>query len=184
MQYFAVDRSAFWKLGGISFSDMQNSIRLGFEQNTVEMAFDLPQWKDVVTLKTGLTRSENSRSVRALELYVNGKKWWVETFWAVFNTEIRRPEALALPFEHLQLYRTKATENLFPLTYNSKHELERNFQAFVNQVFNVDVLIELIRYFNRILLKPSLIEFLHPKNLMPPTLQNVPQRNIAQIGVF
>jgi len=27
-----------------------------------------------------------------------------ETFWAVFNTKIRRPEALALPFEHFELY--------------------------------------------------------------------------------
>jgi acyl-ACP thioesterase len=37
-----------------------------------------------------------------------------ETFWAVFNTKIRRPEALALPFEHFELYpEQKATQKSF-----------------------------------------------------------------------
>ena len=57
---------------------------------------ELPKWRDIVTVKTWINSLENSRSVRAFEMYVNGKKIvGCETFWAVFNTKIRRPEALA-----------------------------------------------------------------------------------------
>jgi len=75
----------------------------------------LPKWKDIVTVKTWINTLENSRSVRAFEMYVNGKKMiGSETFWAVFNTKMRRPEALALPYEHFELYpEIKATEKSF-----------------------------------------------------------------------
>jgi acyl-ACP thioesterase len=76
---------------------------------------ELPQWRDVVTVRTWINSLENSRSVRALEMYVNGKKIvGSETFWAVFNTKARRPEPLALPYEHFELYPEKrATETVF-----------------------------------------------------------------------
>jgi acyl-ACP thioesterase len=86
----------------------------------------LPKWKDVVTVKTWINTLENSRSVRALELYVNGKKMvGCETFWAVFNTKIRRPEALALPFEHFELYpEQKATVKPFSkINFNKETEM-------------------------------------------------------------
>jgi acyl-ACP thioesterase len=75
----------------------------------------LPKWRDIVTVKTWINSLENSRSVRALEMYVNGKKIiGSETFWAVFNTQTRRPEALALPYEHFELFpNEKATKDSF-----------------------------------------------------------------------
>ena len=75
----------------------------------------LPKWKDVVTVKTWINTLENSRSVRAFEMYVNGKKMiGSETFWAVFNTKMRRPEGLALPYDHFELYpEIKATQKSF-----------------------------------------------------------------------
>ncbi|HRA73578.1 MAG TPA: thioesterase, partial [Flavobacterium sp.] len=99
--------------------------------------------------KTWINTLENSRSVRALELYVNGKKMvGCETFWAVFNTKIRRPEALALPFEHFELYpEHKATQN--PLSkINISNETEMVFEKtvvlsdldIVNHVNNVKYL--------------------------------------------
>ncbi len=103
------------EIGGISFVDMQN-----FDQAWVlsRMRLEittLPKWKDIVTVKTWINTLENSRSVRALEMYVNGKKMiGAETFWAVLNTKIRRPEALALAYEHFKLFpEIKATKKPF-----------------------------------------------------------------------
>jgi len=97
--------AAHSEIGGISFSDMQEFNQAWVLSRMRVEITELPKWKDIVTVKTWINTLENSRSIRALELYVNGKKTvGCETFWAVFNTKIRRPEALALPFEHFELY--------------------------------------------------------------------------------
>lgn len=103
------------EIGRISFSDMQEFDQAWvLSRMRVEIS-ELPKWKDIVTIKTWINTLENSRSVRALEMHVNGKKIvGCETFWAVFNTKIRRPEALSLPYEHFELYpENKATEKPF-----------------------------------------------------------------------
>jgi acyl-ACP thioesterase len=103
------------EIGGISFTDMQEFNQAWvLSRMRVEIS-ELPKWRDIVTVKTWINSLENSRSVRALEMYVNGKKIvGSETFWAVFNTKTRRPEALALPYEHFELYpENKATKKTF-----------------------------------------------------------------------
>jgi medium-chain acyl-[acyl-carrier-protein] hydrolase len=102
-------------VGGISFSDMQEFNQAWvLSRMRVEIRV-LPKWRDIVTVKTWINTLENSRSVRALEMYVNGVKIvGCETFWAVFNTEKRRPEALGLPYDHFELYAAlKATAQGF-----------------------------------------------------------------------
>jgi medium-chain acyl-[acyl-carrier-protein] hydrolase len=103
------------EIGGISFVDMQEFNQAWVLSRMRLEITHLPKWKDIVTVKTWINTLENSRSVRALEMYVNGKKMiGAETFWAVFNTKIRRPEPLALPYEHFDLYpENKATEISF-----------------------------------------------------------------------
>jgi len=93
------------EIGGISFTDMQQFNQAWvLSRMRIEVA-KLPEWRDVVTVKTWIVSLENSRSVRALEVWVNGKKYiGCETFWAVFNTKTRRPEGLALPHEHFIKY--------------------------------------------------------------------------------
>jgi acyl-ACP thioesterase len=115
--------AAHSELGGISFSDMQEFDQAWVLSRMRVEITALPKWKDVVTVKTWINTLENSRSVRALEIYVNGKKIvGCETFWAVFNTKIRRPEALALPFEHFELFpEQKATQESFS-KINLNHE--------------------------------------------------------------
>jgi acyl-ACP thioesterase len=118
--------AAHSEVGGISFSDMQEFNQAWVLSRMRVEITELPKWTDVVTVKTWINTLENSRSVRALELYVNGKKMvGCETFWAVFNTEIRRPEALALPFEHFELYpEHKATKKTFSkINFNSETEM-------------------------------------------------------------
>ena len=124
--------AAHSEVGGISFSDMQEFNQAWVLSRMRVEIEELPKWKDIVTVKTWINTLENSRSVRALELYVNGKKMvGCETFWAVFNTKIRRPEALALPFEHFELYpEHKATIKPFS-KINLSTETEMVFEKVV-----------------------------------------------------
>ncbi len=120
------------EVGGISFSDMQEFDQAWvLSRMRVEMSA-LPKWRDVVTVKTWINSLENSRSVRALEMYVNGKKIvGSETFWAVFNTEKRRPETLALPYDHFDLYPDmRATQEGFS-KINIESEKEDLFEKTV-----------------------------------------------------
>ena len=141
--------AAHSEVGGISFLDMQKFNQAWVLSRMRVEITELPKWKDVVTVKTWINTLENSRSVRALELYVNGKKMvGCETFWAVFNTKIRRPEALALPFDHFELYpEHKATQIPFS-KINVSNDTEMVFEKrvvlsdldIVNHVNNVKYL--------------------------------------------
>ncbi len=146
LQLTAADHS---EIGGISFSDMQEFNQAWVLSRMRVEVIELPKWKDIVTVKTWINTLENSRSVRALEIHINGNKIvGSETFWAVFNTEIRRPEPLALPFKHFNLYpENKATLKPFS-KINLNNETEMVFEKtvtlsdldIVNHVNNVKYL--------------------------------------------
>jgi medium-chain acyl-[acyl-carrier-protein] hydrolase len=124
--------AAHSEVGGISFTDMQEFNQAWVLSRMRVEITELPKWRDIVTVKTWINSLENSRSVRALEMYVNGKKIvGSETFWAVFNTKIRRPQPLALPYQHFELYpEEKATELSFS-KINLTHEKEMVFERTV-----------------------------------------------------
>lgn len=92
-------------LGGISFSDMQAHHQAWVMSKMRLEIIRLPKWRDKVRVKTWIKSLENSRSTRCLELYLGEEKLaGCETYWAVLNTQIRRPENLALPHEHFQKF--------------------------------------------------------------------------------
>ena len=104
--------AAHSELGGISFSDMQAFNQAWvLSRMRIEIS-ELPKWKDVITINTWINSLENSRSIRAIEVVLNGRKIiGSETFWVVFNTKIRRPEELKLPISHFELFQErKATD--------------------------------------------------------------------------
>lgn len=103
------------ELGGISFSDMQIHHQAWVLSRMRVEIKRLPKWRDIVTVKTWINSLENSRSIRCLELYIGDEKIiGCETFWAVFNTQTRRPEHLALAHAHFEKYPDdKATEIQF-----------------------------------------------------------------------
>ena len=107
--------AAHSEIGGFSFTDMQEFNQAWVLSRMRVEIKSLPLWKDTVTVKTWINTLENSRSVRALEIYLNDIKIiGCETFWAVFNTEKRRPEPLALDHAHFELFpELKATEESF-----------------------------------------------------------------------
>jgi len=93
------------ELGGISFSDMQVFNQAWVLSRMRVEITELPKWKDLITINTWINSLENSRSVRAIEVLLNGRKIvGSETFWVVFNTKIRRPEELKLPISHFELF--------------------------------------------------------------------------------
>ena len=103
------------EIGGISFSDMQ-AFHQAWVLSRMRVEINrMPLWKEVVTVKTWIQSLENSRSIRCLELYVGDEKVvGCETFWAVLNTQTRRPEALALPHEHFEKFpNARATSQPF-----------------------------------------------------------------------
>lgn len=91
--------------GGFSFVDMQVFDQAWVLSRMRMEIHKLPKWKDTISIKTWINSLENSRSVRALEVSVNGEKYiGAETFWAVFNTKSRRPESMVLSHEHCEKY--------------------------------------------------------------------------------
>jgi len=111
--------------GGFSFVDMQQYNQAWVLSRMRLEITKLPKWKDQITIKTWINSLENSRSVRALEVSVNGEKSiGVETFWAVFNTKTRRPEGMVLAHEHCEKYpENRATTQPF-----SKIEIDESKQ--------------------------------------------------------
>lgn len=91
--------------GGIAFHDMQAS-QQAWVLSRMRVEIDvMPRWRDTITIRTWIESLENSRSVRAMEVWHGGVKViGCETFWAVLNTELRRPEALALPHAHFEKF--------------------------------------------------------------------------------
>jgi medium-chain acyl-[acyl-carrier-protein] hydrolase len=122
---FQLTAATHSEVGGISFSDMQEFNQAWVLSKMRVEIKQLPKWKDKVTVKTWIKSLENSRSTRCLELYIGDDKIvGCETFWAVFNTKTRRPEALALPHEHFEKYpNANATEKSY-----AKIDLQQEFE--------------------------------------------------------
>ena len=157
------------EIGGISFTDMQE-FHQAWVMSRMRIEIDsLPKWKDIVTIKTWIISLENSRSVRALEMHLNGEKIvGCETFWAVFNTKLRRPEALALPHEHFEkfgdTYSTQERVKKIDLQKEMKTMNERKVVLsdldIVNHVNNVKYLewcLDLVDY--KLIMKQRLKSF-------------------------
>ncbi len=109
--------------GGFSFVDMQKYDQAWVLSRMRLEITKLPKWKDQITIKTWINSLENSRSVRAIEVSVNGEKCiGVETFWAVFNTKTRRPEGMVLTHDHCEKY----PENRATLQPFSKIEIDES----------------------------------------------------------
>jgi len=102
------------ELGGLSFSDMQAHHQAWVLSRMRVEIHALPKWRDTVTVKTWINSLENSRSIRCLELWSGDQKLvGCETYWAVINTQTRRPDPLALPHDHFIKNPERATVQSF-----------------------------------------------------------------------
>jgi medium-chain acyl-[acyl-carrier-protein] hydrolase len=167
------------EVGGISFSDMQESHQ-AWVLSRMRLEIDaLPKWKDTITIKTWINSLENSRSIRALEISLNGKKIaGSETFWAVFNTKTRRPEALTLPFSHFELYpELKATEIPF-----SKIDLNHNFElVYEKPVYLSDL--DIVNHVNNIKYLEWCLDFVDAKKIMSQELKSLDMNFLKELSL-
>lgn len=102
-------------LGGLSFNDMQMHHQAWVLSRIRVEIHSLPRWQDTVTVTTWIEDLQGKRSIRNIEIHLNGKKIvGATTYWAVFNTELRKAEPLALPYIHFEMFPDrKATEKSF-----------------------------------------------------------------------
>lgn len=125
-------------LGGISFTEMQQHHQAWVLSRMRLEILRLPEWKETVTVKTWIQSLENSRSIRCLEMYIGDEKIvGCETFWAVFNTKTRRPEALALPHEHFVKYTDNATT--IPVSKVDISSVEDKITDYTVKISDLDI---------------------------------------------
>lgn len=148
--------------GGLSFSDMQVHHQAWVLSRMRVEVSELPKWRDTVTVKTWIVDMQGSRSVRALELYVGDTKMASSlTYWVVLNTELRRPEGLALPFEHFEV---------FPKNVPTKKSFEKiNLNIETQFVKNRTVLLsdlDIVNHANNVKYLEWSLDCINPKVLL------------------
>lgn len=98
------------ELGGISYADTQVFNQAWVLSRMQVEIIELPKWQDKVVVKTWIKSLEHYQSIRCLEMYLNGKKIvGCETSWVIINTNTRRPENLAVPYQHFDFFPINAT---------------------------------------------------------------------------
>lgn len=167
------------ELGGISFSDMQvNHQAWVLSRMRVEIN-RLPKWRDVVTVKTWINSLENSRSIRCLEMYVGDEKIvGCETFWAVFNTQTRRPESLAIAHEHFEKYpNDKATETQF-----SKIDTNIDSQLVTKKTILLSDL-DIVNHANSVKYLEWCLDYVEPKLLLKQSLASFEMNYLKEVSL-
>ena len=136
-------------IGGLSFNDMQ-AFHQAWVLSRIRVEISaLPKWQDKVIVKTWIEDLQGARSVRNIEMYLDGKKIvGATTYWAVFNTQLRKAEPLALPYGHFEIFpEWHATQQSFSKIAMSRetelaatHEVVLSDLDIVNHVNNVKYL--------------------------------------------
>lgn len=168
------------ELGGISFSDMQvHNQAWVLSKMRVEIK-RLPKWKDVITVKTWINSLENSRSTRCLEMYLGDEKIvGCETFWAVFNTETRRPEALALPHKHFEKFpNDKATVGAF-----SRINIQSEIELVAERVVKLSDL-DVVNHANSVKYLEWCLDCADSKTVMNGSLKSFEMNYLKEVSLF
>lgn len=171
--------SAHSEIGGISFMDMQEFDQAWvLSRMRVEIAA-LPKWGDTLTVVTWINSLENSRSIRALEMYLNGEKIvGSETFWAVINTKRRRPETLALAHDHFELFPNRKATNQTFSKINIEHEKEL---VFDKTVFLSDL--DIVNHANNVKYFEWCLDLMDPKIVLQQQIDSFEMNFIKELSL-
>jgi len=171
--------SAHSEVGGISFYDMQAFHQAWVLSRMRVEITNLPKSGDIVTVTTWINSLENSRSVRALEMHVNGKKIvGSETYWAVFNTKVRRPEGLALPFAHFELFPEKRAtiEGFSKITINPEKE-----SVFEKTVYLSDL--DIVNHVNNVKYLEWSLDHVEPKRILNQEIESFEMNFMKELSL-
>ena len=149
-------------VGGLSFNDMQASHQ-AWVLSRIRVEIDaLPKWQDKVTVKTWIEDLQGARSTRNMEMYLNGKKIvGATTYWAVFNTQLRKAEALALPHAHFEKFpEWHATRKGFSkLNVARETELVKEHQVVLSDL-------DIVNHVNNVKYLEWCLDTLTPKSIL------------------
>lgn len=176
---FQLTAATHSEIGGISFSDMQEFHQAWVLSKMRVEVKRLPKWKDKVTVKTWIKSLENSRSTRCLELYLGAEKIvGCETFWAVFNTKTRRPEALALPHEHFEKFpEVSATEKSY-----AKIDLQKEFKVAANRTVLLSDL-DIVNHANSVKYLEWCLDFVETNLIMEQDIQAFEMNYLKEVSL-
>ena len=167
------------ELGGLSFSDMQKHQQAWVLSRMRVEIKRLPKWRETVTVKTWINSLENSRSIRCLEMFIGEEKIvGCETFWAVFNTQTRRPESLAVAHDHFEKYpNDKATEIQF-----SKIDTDID-KAFVTEKRVLLSDLDIVNHANSVKYLEWCLDYAEPKLLLNQRLQSFEMNYLKEVSL-
>jgi medium-chain acyl-[acyl-carrier-protein] hydrolase len=155
-------------LGGISYLDMQANHQAWVMSRMRLEITKLPKWQDKVTVKTWIKNLENSRSVRSLEMYLDGEKIvGCETYWAVINTQTRRPDIMALPHDHFEKINSNGT--VFPTSKIEIGESHKNIAQKTVRLSDLDI----VNHVNNVKYLEWCLDYENPKKIIKQEIKAV-----------
>ncbi|MGX7666181.1 acyl-[acyl-carrier-protein] thioesterase [Flavobacterium pedocola] len=167
-------------LGGLSFNDMQEHHQ-AWVLSRIRIEIDaLPKWQDKVVVKTWIESLEGNKSIRNIEMYLNDKKIvGTTTFWAVFNTQLRKSEGLALPHEHFEKYpEHQATSKSFS-RINILQETEKVGKR--NVVLSD---LDIVNHVNNTKYLEWCLDSLHPKTVLKQEFKALEMNFLRELNLF
>ena len=166
-------------LGGLSFNDMQVFHQAWVLSRIRVEITALPKWQDKVTVKTWIEDLHGARSVRNIEMYLDGKKIvGATTYWAVFNTQLRKAEALALPHEHFEKFPNwHATEKGF-----SKIDLARETELVKEHRVVLSDL-DIVHHVNNVKYLEWCLDTLQPKAILKQQIKALEMNFMRELNL-
>ena len=103
--FFQITASEHANLGGVGFSDLQES-KQSWVLNRMRIEIDeMPGWLNEIQVNTWVEELRGAKSTRDFTIEREGKKLvGVSSLWAIFNTERRRPDVLSINTDHIERF--------------------------------------------------------------------------------
>lgn len=165
-------------LGGLSFNDMQEHHQAWVLSRIRVEIEALPKWMDKVVVKTWIELLDGNKSIRNIEMYLDGKKIvGATTYWAVLNTKMRKSEPLALPHEHFEKYTDrKATSQSFS-RINVLQETEKIADRTV-VLSDLDI----VNHVNNTKYLEWCLDTLNPKTILKQEIKNLEMNFLRELN--
>jgi acyl-ACP thioesterase len=114
-----------------------------------------------------------------LELYLGNEKIvGCETFWAVFNTKTRRPEALALPHEHFEKFpEVSATEKSY-----AKIDLQQEFEIVAERTVLLSDL-DIVNHANSVKYLEWCLDYVDSKSIMKQDIKAFEMNYLKEVSL-
>lgn len=165
-------------LGGLSFNDMQQHHQAWVLSRIRVEIEALPKWMDKVVVKTWIELLDGNKSIRNIEMYLDGKKIiGATTYWAVLNTKMRKSEPLALPHEHFEKYaERKATLQSF-----SRINVLKETEKIADRTVVLSDL-DIVNHVNNTKYLEWCLDTLNPKTILKQEIKNLEMNFLRELN--